>query len=183
MNLIIQTTKGKIEGFETEGVNAWFDIPFGKPPVGDLRFKRAQPVDPWEGVKDCKTYGNDPIQFIGVRDKEDEDCLNINVWAPKNANKLPVLVWFYGGGLHYGFNSDLSYDGAHMAASDVIRVNINFRLGPLGYYDFNQFDSSFDTNCTISDQIEGLKWVKENIEAFGGDPDNVTIFGESGGGV
>lgn len=183
MSLIRSTAKGKVEGIETEGVYAWYGIPFGVPPVGDLRFKRAQPADPWEGVRDCKTYGNDPIQFIGVREKEDEDCLNVNVWAPQNAQKLPVAVWFYGGGLHYGFNSDPSYDGTHMAANGVIRVNINFRLGPLGYYDFNQYDDSFDTNCSVSDQIEGLKWVKENIAAFGGDPGNVTIFGESGGGV
>ncbi|MEK4476280.1 carboxylesterase/lipase family protein [Paenibacillus sp. FSL R7-0048] len=181
--MIINTKKGKVEGFETEGVNAWFGIPFGKAPVGDLRFKRAQPADPWEGVRDCKVAGHDPIQFIAFREGEDEDCLNVNVWAPKNAENLPVVVWLYGGGLHYGFNTDPSYDGAPMAANGVVRVNLNFRLGPLGYYDFNQFDDSFDTNCTISDHIEGLKWVKENIEAFGGDPGNVTIFGESGGGV
>lgn len=183
MNLIIETKKGKVKGFETEGINAWFGIPFGKPPVGDLRFKRAQPAESWENIKDCTKYGNDPIQFIQAREKEDEDCLNVNIWAPKNAKNTPVMVWFYGGGLHYGFNSDQSYDGAHMAANGVVRVNVNFRLGPLGYYDFNQFDSSFDTNCALSDQVEGLKWIKDNIEAFGGDPDNVTIFGESGGGV
>ena len=183
MSLLIQTTKGKVEGFETEGVNAWYGIPFGKAPVGELRFKRAQPADAWEGVMECKTDGHDPIQFISTRPTEDEDCLNVNVWAPKNANKLPVVVWFYGGGLNYGFNTDPSYNGAHMAANGVVRVNLNFRLGPLGYYDFNQFDDSFDTNCAVSDHIEGLKWVKENIEAFGGDPGNVTIFGESGGGV
>ncbi|WP_138750775.1 carboxylesterase/lipase family protein [Paenibacillus sinopodophylli] len=181
--MIIQTTKGKVEGFETEGVLAWYGIPYGQSPTEELRFKRAKPANPWQGVKDCKTYGNDPIQFISERETENEDCLNLNIWAPKEAKKLPVLVWIYGGGFHYGFNSDLSYDGASMTASgDVIRVNINFRIGPLGYYDFNQYDESFDTNCALSDQIEALKWVRDNIEAFGGDPGNITIAGESGGG-
>ncbi|HZG87991.1 carboxylesterase/lipase family protein [Paenibacillus sp.] len=183
MNLIVTTEKGKVRGIETENVLAWYGIPFGKAPVGELRFKRAQPAEAWDDVKDCTSYGNDPVQFIGAREKEDEDCLHVNVWAPKDAVNLPVLVWFYGGGLHYGFNSDPSYDGARMASNGVIRVNINFRLGPLGYYDFNQYDDSFDTNCTLSDQIEGLKWVQENIAAFGGDPGNITIFGESGGGT
>lgn len=183
MNLVIQTKKGKVEGIATEGIRAWYGIPFGKAPVSDLRFKRAQPAGPWEGIKDCKIQGNDPIQFIGDREKEDEDCLNVNVWAPENAKNLPVMVWFYGGSFHYGYNNDPSYDGAHMAANGVIRVNVNFRLGPLGYYNFNQFDDSFDTNCTVSDQIEGLKWVRENIEGFGGNPDNITIFGESAGGT
>jgi len=182
MDLIIQTSKGKVEGIETAGVYAWYGIPFAKPPVGELRFKRAQPNEPWEGIKDCTTYGNDPIQYTGSREKENEDCLNLNIWAPKNAQKLPVLVWIYGGGFHFGYNSDSSYDGAAMAtAGNIIRVNINFRIGPLGYYDFNQYDESFDTNCALSDQIEALKWVKENIEAFGGDPENITIAGESGG--
>ncbi|WP_337101842.1 carboxylesterase/lipase family protein [Paenibacillus sp. YIM B09110] len=184
MNLIIQTNTGQVKGVETEGIRAWYGIPFAKPPVGDLRFKRAQPVDSWEGVMECTNYGNDPIQYVGQREKEAEDCLNLNIWASKDAKKLPVLVWIYGGGFHFGYNSDLSYDGAQMAASgEVVRVNINFRLGPLGYYDFNQYDNElFDTNCGLSDQIEALKWVKENIEAFGGDPDNITIAGESGGG-
>jgi len=183
MELIVQTIKGQVKGFETEGTNAWFGIPFAKAPVGELRFKRAQPADPWDGIKDCSVPGHDPVQFIAARETEDEDCLNINVWAPKGAGNLPVMVWFYGGGLHYGFNTDPSYDGTHMAANGVIRVNVNSRLGPLGYYDFSQFDPSFDTNCALSDQIESLKWVRDNIQAFGGDPGNVTIFGESGGGV
>lgn len=183
MSLIVETNKGKVQGFETEGVNAWFGIPFGKAPTGELRFKRCVPADPWEGVLDCTRIGHDPIQFIAQRPTEDEDCLNVNIWAPKEAKNLPVMVYYYGGGLHYGFNTDPSYDGTHMAAKGVIRVNLNFRLGPLGYYDFNQYDDSFDTNCTVSDQIEGLRWVHDNIAAFGGDPGNVTIFGESGGGV
>ncbi|WP_187470431.1 carboxylesterase/lipase family protein [Dictyoglomus thermophilum] len=183
MELIVETKTGKVKGTEVaEGIYAWFAIPFAEPPIGNLRFKRAQPIEPWKGIKDCTTLGNDPIQFIGALPNENEDCLNLNIWAPKNAYKLPVMVWFYGGGFHYGFKNDPSYDGTNMAKKGVIRVNINFRLGPLGYYDFNQFGKSFDTNCALSDQIEGLKWVKENIEAFGGDPNNITIFGESGGG-
>lgn len=183
MTLVVETTKGKVQGIETEGIHAWFGIPFGKAPVGELRFKRCVPADAWEEVWDCTRIGHDPIQFIAKRETEDEDCLNVNVWAPKDAEKLPVMVYFYGGGLNYGFNTDPSYDGTNMAAKGVVRVNVNFRLGPLGYYDFNQYDESFDTNCTVSDQIEGLRWVQENIAAFGGDPGNVTIFGESGGGV
>ena len=186
MDLTVQTKTGKVKGFETEGVNAWLGIPFAQPPVGELRFKRARPVDAWEGVKDCTAYGNDPVQCVGAikREKESEDCLNLNVWSPKDAAQLPVLVWIYGGGLHYGYNSDLSYDGAAMAASGIVRVNINFRVGVFGYYNFNQFNAElFDTNCPMSDQITALRWIKENIAAFGGDPENITIAGESGGGM
>lgn len=182
-DLLVKTENGMVQGFETDGVNAWYGIPFGKAPVGELRFKHSKKADPWNDVKDCTTFGNQPIQFIGEWSNESEDCLNLNVWAPQNAENLPVFVWIYGGAGHFGYNDDANYNGVNMAVNGVVRVNLNYRLGCFGFYDFNQYDSElFDTNCALSDQILGLQWVRDNIAAFGGDPQNITIAGESAGG-
>lgn len=190
MSLIVETTKGKIEGFQKDGMDIWLGIPHSKPPVGDLRFKHAQPMDVWDGVKECRQFGNKPIQFPFMQFgkpietvPESEDCLYLNIWKPADGKKLPVFVWIYGGANHIGEGSDPSYDGEYMAKQGILFVNYNYRVGPLGFYDFSIYDDSFDANCGVSDQLAGLKWIKENIEAFGGDPDNITIAGESAGGT
>ncbi len=103
----------------------------------------------------------------------------MNIWAPKNARLRPVFVWIYGGANAAGEGSDPAYDGTSFARQDIVFVNFNYRVGPLGFYDFSSFDKSFESNCGVSDQLAGLKWVKENIEAFGGNPDDITIAGES----
>lgn len=188
MGLVVQTKYGKVEGFEAGGVNKWFGIPYAKPPIGELRFKRPQECSKWDGVRPAKAFSNRPIQFnklLGMATNlpQSEDCLYANVWTPKDADKCPVFVWIYGGANCSGEGSDPTYFGESFAQKGVVFVNYNYRLGPLGFYDFSSFDKSFDSNCGFADQLAGVRWVKENIAAFGGDPDNITICGESAGGT
>ncbi|OUM62249.1 hypothetical protein PIROE2DRAFT_11505 [Piromyces sp. E2] len=188
MDLIVETKYGKIEGFTEKNINKWYGIPYAKPPVGELRFRRSVPCDAWEGVKPCKTFGNKSVQFMTFlynksSTSESEDCLTLNIWRKNSKDKqLPVYVWIHGGYLHCGSGCIPSLDGTHFAEEDVIYVSINYRLGPLGCYDFSLYNPDrFDSNCALSDQILALTWIKENIEAFGGDPNNITIAGQSTG--
>ncbi len=191
MELKVKTNKGIIEGFNDGRLRKWFGIPFAKPPVGALRFKRAAECDPWEGVKDCKTMGPSPLQFgVGMMEKitksstaKSEDCLYANVWAPADAENCPVFVWIYGGANHTGEAAVPEYDLSSFAANGIVGVSFNYRLGPLGFYNFHELEPDFDSNCAVSDMIAAMKWVHENIAGFGGDPDNVTICGESAGGT
>lgn len=183
---VVKTKYGMVQGVESDGILKWFGVPYAKPPVGELRFKRAEQCEPWKGIRRTDKFSSIPYQYRGSprkKPEESEDCLYANVWAPKGAKHLPVFVWIYGGGNFSGHASELKYDGMSFAKHDVIFVNYNYRVGPLGFYDFSGYDSQFESNCGLSDQIAGLKWVKENIEAFGGDPDNITIAGESAGGT
>lgn len=191
MSSTVTTKYGKVEGVESDGMRTWFGIPFAKPPVGDLRFRRPQEPDAWEGVLDVKAMSPRPIQFTDITAAleqrpplyvdESEDCLYLNIWAPENADNCPVFVWIYGGANAYGYASDPSYGGESFAREGVIFVNFNYRVGPLGFYDFSDYSDEFDSNCGVADQIAAVRWVKENIAAFGGDPDNITIAGESAG--
>jgi para-nitrobenzyl esterase len=194
MDTRVETKYGVMEGFKENGLIKWFGIPFAQPPVGELRFRRAVECEKWTGVKECKTFGNKPVQFPpfeprrmpkNMKIPESEDCLYLNIWRPDNGKKkLPVFVWIYGGAFHMGEGSDPTYDGSAFAQKDILYVTFNYRVGVLGFYDFTIYDQEhFDSNCGLSDQIMALKWVKENIEAFGGDPDNITIAGESAGGA
>ena len=191
MSLTVSTQYGKVNGFESNGLNKWFGIPFAKPPVGELRFRRAQEPDPWEGTLECSKMSDSPLSFgagqMGMMARTDtpksEDCLYLNIWAPKQTSKSPVFVWIYGGANHMGESAIPDYDLSSFAKSGIIGVSFNYRLGPLGFYNFHELDPSFDSNCAVSDMIAALKWVHENIEAFGGDPENVTICGESAGGT
>jgi len=198
MDTIVETKYGKVEGFIENGINKWYGIPYAKPPVGELRFRRSVPCEPWEGVKSCKSFGSKAIQFTKKTNVvvsyftdtsrvkcESEDCLFLNIWRKHNSSKkLPVYVWIHGGYLHYGDASQSIFDGTNFANEDIVYVNINYRLGPMGCYDFSLYNPDrFDSNCSLSDQITALTWVHENIEAFGGDPTNVTIAGESSGGA
>lgn len=185
MELKVKTTYGIVEGYGENGICKWLGIPFAKPPIGKLRFKRAVSCGSWSDVRQARTFGNRPIQFAksGAASQlpESEDCLYLNVWAPKYAVKCPVLVWIYGGGGHGGEGSARSYYGDSFAKDSVVYVSFNYRLGPLGFYNFNLIDKSFDSNCALSDMLMALRWIKENIEFFGGDPENVTISGQSAG--
>lgn len=199
MELLVNTKKGAVKGFEDNGICKWFGIPFAKPPVGDLRFRRAVEADEWDGVIECNKMSPKPYQFAGgkfekltrTENEASEDCLYLNVWAPKEKlenektgkTKKPVFFWIYGGGQYAGEASAPEYYLDAFARDDVIGVSFNYRLGVLGFYDFSHLDSSFESNCAISDMLMALKWVHENIELFGGDPDNVTIAGESAGGT
>ena len=189
MDLTVKTQYGAVRGFEEDGLNKWFGIPFAAPPVGELRFKRPQPPMPWDDVKETTKFSPAPYQYMAGMTKnapepeQSEDCLYLNVWAPKNAEKCPVFVWIYGGANASGMGSDPAYDGTSFAKNGVVYVTFNYRVGPLGFYNFSIYDDSFDSNCGVADQIAALRWVKENIAAFGGDPEQITIAGESAGGT
>lgn len=184
----VKVTGGIIQGTVNDGMSVYKGIPFAAPPVGDLRWKAPQPVIPWEGVRDATEFGPSPIQSMAFPGMTlSEDCLYLNVWTPAQSkkDKLPVMVWIYGGGFMMGSSS--LYDGAPLAEMGVVLVTINYRVGQLGYFAHPELSAEspdhVSGNYGIMDQIAALKWVKENISEFGGDSSKVTIFGESAGAI
>jgi para-nitrobenzyl esterase len=190
----VQVTGGKIQGIEKDGIFSYKGIPFAAPPVGSLRWRSPQPVVPWEGVKKADAFAPGPMQdtefgaILGGPQDISEDCLYLNVWtgAKKTYEKRPVMVWIYGGGFGIGMTSTPAYDGANLAKNGVVLVSVAYRVGPMGFLAHHELSEESGRGSGaygIQDQIAGLRWVKENIEQFGGDPSNVTIFGESAGGM
>ena len=190
-----QIDSGTIEGTSEKGVIAFKGIPLAEPPVGALRWRPPQPAKPWSGVRRTVSYGPDCMQVpfpgdaapLGVTPAE--DCLYLNVWRPARAThrKLPVMLWIYGGGFVNGGSSPEVYDGTQFARDGTVLVSFNYRLGNFGFFahpalSAEQPDAPLG-NYGLMDQIAALEWVKHNIAAFGGDPGNVTIFGESAGGM
>jgi len=188
-SVTITTQQGILHGTANNDVRVWRGIPYAQPPVGDLRFKAPQPVQSWEGIRNATAFGSiapQPKDGMSSSGIQSEDCLFLNIWSPKNtAGKKPVMFWIHGGGFVIGAGSDGMYEGSKMSKNgDVVVVTINYRLGPLGFLYLDQFSNDsirFDNNLGLRDQVAALKWVNENIEAFGGDPANITIFGESAG--
>lgn len=190
---IVKVDGGQIEGSLENGVAVYKGIPYAAPPTGDLRWKSPQPVLPWEGVRQANKYGNAcpqlklPVKGFINADMS-EDCLYLNVWTPENAagKKLPVMVWIYGGGFFIGSSSNSVYTGEQFAKRDVIMVSFEYRLGTLGFLAHPELSAESPNhvsgNYGLLDQIAALQWVQRNIKAFGGDPDCVTIFGQSAGG-
>ena len=186
---LLEVEGGKIQGYEADGLTIYKGIPFAAPPVGDLRWKAPQPVAAWDTILDATHYATGPIQGEPSADYS-EDCLYLYVWTPahKADEKLPVLVWIYGGGFAFGNTADPNYDCEALARkSGIVMASINYRVGQLGFLTLPAL-SEEDTdhvsgNYGLLDQIAGLEWIKRNIEKFGGDPDKVTIFGESAGGI
>lgn len=185
----VQVEGGTIQGTVTEDLTIYKGIPFAAPPVGDLRWKAPQPVEAWEGVKQTTEYAPAPMQGGNPPSGKSEDCLYLNVWTPaKSADeKLPVMVWIYGGGFSFGSTSAPVHDGENLARKGVILVSIAYRVGQIGFLAHPELSAESPNgvsgNYGLLDQIAGLQWVQNNIEAFGGNPDNVTIFGESAGGI
>ncbi len=190
----VKVTGGVVDGVIENGLRVYKGIPFAAPPVGELRWKAPQPVEPWEGVHMADKFAPPCPQmsfsYPGTKKPEtSEDCLYLNIWSPaqKAHEKLPVMVWIYGGGFAMGTASDQSAYGDVLAQHGVITVNIAYRVGALGFMAHPELTAESDQhisgNYGLQDQIAGLKWVQENIAQFGGDPDNVTIFGESAGGI
>jgi para-nitrobenzyl esterase len=184
---------GTVLGASAAGVEYFKGIPYAKPPVGDLRWRPTEPAEAWKGIKDATKLGPDCMQSPSPYDATpstmpmSENCLFVNVWRPAGATaKLPVMVWIHGGGLVNGAASGPVHDGAKLAKQGVILVSFNYRLGRFGFFGFPALTAEDPTglkgNYGFMDQITALKWVKANIAAFGGDPENVTIFGESAGG-
>jgi para-nitrobenzyl esterase len=184
----VKIADGIVQGIVEDSLTIFKGIPFAAPPVDDLRWKAPQPVKPWEGVKQTTEFGPAPIQGNDQNGKS-EDCLYLNIWTPATSpdEKIPVLVWIYGGGFSFGATSEPVYDGAALAKKGVILVSIAYRVGQMGFLAHPELSAEnpdkVSGNYGILDQIAGLQWVKDNIAAFGGDPDKVTIFGESAGGI
>ncbi len=188
----IKTKSGTVRGIVKEGVASFKGIPYAAPPVGANRWRPPQPLTPWKEVRDATKDCADCPQraWPGSTAIQSEDCLFLNVWTPATAtkkSKLPVMVWIHGGGFTGGSGSGPGSAGHAFAKQGVILTTINYRLGRLGHFAFpalsKEHPEDFKGSYAYMDQIAALKWVKENIAAFGGDPDNVTIFGFSAGGV
>jgi para-nitrobenzyl esterase len=184
---LVQLDSGKVRGIEADGVIAFKDIPFAQPPVGSLRWRPPQTVKPWQGVREAKAFSPNPMQPPGETSTNiSEDCLYLNVWRPAaTAGKpLPVVVWIYGGGLVRGGAS--LYPGEFLARQAIVVVSFSYRLSRFGFFAhpaLAQEDPEAPRgNYGYMDQVAALQWVKRNIAAFGGDPNNVTIAGESAGG-
>ena len=202
-NPVLTIEGGQIQGVVLEdvpGVYVYRGIPYAAPPIGENRWKAPQPVVPWEGVRVCDQFGHPPFQAAhypggyttewgyGEEAPYSEDCLYLNVWtkAPGQVDKkLPVAVWIFGGGLREGWGSEPEFDGKYWGGKDVVLVSFNYRVGPFGFFAHPELSAEDPEHATGNwgtlDQIEVLPWVQRNIAQFGGDPDNVMIFGQSAG--
>lgn len=187
----VATTGGSIEGVQREGHLAFYGLPFAADAGGANRFRAPQPAERWSGVRSAKDIGlasrqtTHPIPGFAASGPQGEDCLNLNVFTPAaDAGRRPVLFWIHGGGFTHGTGSDALYDGGPLARrGDAVVVTINYRLGALGYLYLEHHlpGQGLAANAGQLDQVAALEWVRDNIESFGGDPGNVTIFGESAG--
>ena len=195
----VRTDAGQLSGATlTSGVRVFKGIPFAAPPLGDLRWRPAQPVAKWEGVRQANTFGNVCTQpkgrgrlnvSVDLPDSPpaSEDCLYLNVWtaAASASERRPVMVWIFGGAYTEGAGSSPHNDGEALARKGVVYVSVNYRLGPFGFFSHPELTKESGKNASgnqaMSDNIAALRWVQKNIAAFGGDPNNVTIFGESAG--
>ena len=188
------TASGEVEALLDDGVRVFKGIPYAAPPVGELRWRAPQPAPAWTGVRRAYEFGRacpqGPSKDIPLADMS-EDCLTLNVWSPSRrpGTRLPVMVWLHGGAFENGSAAMPIYDGSNLATRGVVIVTLNYRLGVLGFFGHPQLDAEAKAegvptaNYGLLDQIAALQWVKANIEAFGGDPSNVTLFGESAGGI
>ena len=195
--LVVAIDGGRVRGSAEDGVLSWKGMPFAAPPVGPLRWRAPQPPAKWSGVRDATAYGSDCMQKPFAADAAPlgtapaEDCLYANVWRPANGarkKKLPVIFWIYGGGFINGGSSPPTYSGHNLAKQGVMFVSFNYRLGRFGAFAHPQLtrenpDRGLLGNYGYMDQLAALKWVHRNIARFGGDPANVTIIGESAGGM
>jgi para-nitrobenzyl esterase len=190
----IQTAKvtgGEVQGVVTDGISVFKGIPFAAPPVGDLRWKGPAPLSAWTGVKKADAFGPACMQAANSQGNTaavSEDCLYLNVWTPakKSSEKIPVIVWIYGGGFAGGSTSVSMYDGMGFAKKGVVLVSVAYRVGPFGFLAHSELSRESGKGSGtygIQDMIAGLQWVKANVARFGGDPSNVTIFGHSAGGM
>ena len=188
----VETGSGRLRGRRSEGVSVFKGIPFAQPPVGDLRWRAPAPATPWPGARDALQFGpcamqstiaGDIGELIGIATHEvSEDCLYLNVWTPAaDSGKRPVLVWIHGGGNTVGAGSQPRINGEHLARTgDVVVVTVNYRLGAFGFLHAPELGAT--GNEALLDQVAALRWVRSEIGAFGGDPNNVTVFGQSAGG-
>ena len=208
-NPVLTIESGQVQGVVLDSANVivYRGIPYATPPVGDLRWKRPQPVKAWDTLMIADTFSDAAMQqafdpkdasygteyyYGGDNPNFSEDCLYLNIWTPLSAagnpaKKLPVALWVHGGGFAVGWGFEREFDGVAWAQRDVVLVTFNYRLAGLGFLSYPELSAEdpdgVSGNYGLLDQIAALKWVKKNIEAFGGDPDNITIFGQSAGGA
>ncbi|TCO10651.1 carboxylesterase/lipase family protein [Natronoflexus pectinivorans] len=186
---LVAVEGGLIQGVVTDDLLIFKGVPFAAPPIGDLRWKAPQPVKEWYGVLETVEYAPAPMQGGDPVSGKSEDCLYLNIWTPAKSTKerLPVLVWIYGGGFSFGSTSDPVHNGEHLARKGVVVVSIAYRVGQFGFLAHPELSAESPNgvsgNYGLLDQIAGLEWIQRNISQFGGDPDKVTIFGESAGGI
>jgi para-nitrobenzyl esterase len=192
---VVRSPAGAVEGSSSGKVEVFKGIPYAQSPIGDLRWKPPAALPAWDGVRAATKFGAACIQsrsgvpgiYTNPPEKISEDCLTLNIWKPKTASGAPVIVWIHGGALAAGYSHEGMYDGARLAARGAVIVSINYRLGVLGYMAHPALSAEstdgVSGNYGLLDQIAALQWVKSNIAAFGGDPGNVTIAGESAGGL
>jgi para-nitrobenzyl esterase len=184
----VLTEYGLVQGVAQKDLTVYRGIPFASPPVGDLRWRPPQPAKKWDGARDASKFAPDPYQGNGSGNVS-EDCLYLNIWTPAKSavERIPVLVWIYGGGFAGGSTSTPTHNGEHLARKGVVLVTINYRVGTLGFLAHPELSAEsphkVSGNYGLLDQIAALKWVQKNIAKFGGDPARVTIFGESAGGI
>ena len=199
----VTTQYGTIEGVPCGDprITVFKGVPYAKPPVGELRWRAPQPPEPWQGVLRADRFPNIAVHtqpgedFTDFYTKElnptayeytmSEDCLYLNIWSParSTADKLPVFFYIHGGGFTAGYSYEVEFDGERVARNDVIFITVGYRLGALGFFSHPELDEPSQGNQGLLDQLMALKWVKENIAAFGGDPERVTICGQSAGGM
>ena len=187
----VKVAGGSLEGTVENGLTVYRGIPFAAPPVGELRWKGPQPAASWQGVRKADHFATGCMQSMGGPPPSglSEDCLYLNVWTPAKSAKdrIPVLVWIYGGGFNGGATSIPDYSGERLAQRGVVLVSIAYRVGTLGFFSHPELSAEspqrVSGNYGLLDMIAGLQWIQKNIAAFGGDPKRVTIFGESAGGI
>src|SRR5512139_4097632 len=185
--MTVTTARGRLRGRIDAAVHCFLGVPYAAPPCGPNRLIQPRPAEPWDGVRDAISFGAEPPQpkppaddpvaaMVWDAAEPGEDCLNLNIWTPDpSATGLPVMVWIPGGMFEVGTGA--TYDGSRFARDGIVCVTINYRVGPEGFL----YLADGDANLGLLDQVAALEWVRDNIAAFGGDPSNVTIFGESAG--
>src|SRR6202022_2555113 len=186
---VVHPACGALSGATEFGVGVWRGVPYAEQPVGERRFRAPRPLNPWTGVREAVEHGPIPLQgksFVGGgRDDpkvRDEACLTLTVWSPDTSGSLPVMVWIPGGAFVYGAGQFQLYNGSRLAANgNVVVVNVTYRIGVFGGFELSDLGDGFDDNLALRDQMAALRWIQCNIAAFGGDPDRVTVFGESAG--
>lgn len=199
---VVKTQAGLVKGVPAgnPSYTVFRGVPYAKPPVGELRWQAPVDPEPWEGIRNCDTFPPTAImneqqagsfyqkEFFPCPMPMSEDCLYLNIWTPSASSdaKLPVMMWIHGGAYMGGYSYEMEFDGEAFCRRGVILVTVTYRLGPLGFFAHPELSkrspNKVSGNYGILDQIQALKWIKNNIAAFGGDPDNVTIFGQSAGG-
>src|SRR6185312_12531335 len=190
---VVRLPAGIAQGAIESGIRVFRGLPYAAPPVGSMRWKPPVPAPAWDGIRDATKFGAACFQpkpraasiYADPPAEMSEDCLSLNIWTPSAARNTPVMVWIHGGSLTGGSGSETMYDGAALAKRGIVVITINYRLGALGYLAHPELSAEspghISGNYGLLDQIEALQWVKRNITAFGGNPSNVTIAGESAG--